>query len=237
MNQNEKSAALVGTVLVVIVFAIFFIMIKSSDGQTQPKPRLADPAGHEDPDYHIIPDTWLTSHVPNWSGVEAIAQIVKKAHYRHDGQAPLNDLTVTPGAVDEQLIADPTGDKHLVKTTGHLQETNLCAKDFHTGTVRNVEESTKKQVCAEYGQTGCPSHDFEIDHLISIEIGGSNDIKNLWPQPKSTRGVIGFEDKDKVENELHRMVCDPNHSLPLKTAQRCISQDWYSCAVKYNLLK
>lgn len=157
-----------------------------------------------------------------------------QAKYRHDGQAPLNDLKVTPGAVDEQLIADPSGDKHLVKTSGRLQETNLCAKDFHTGTVRDVELSTKKQVCAEYGQTGCPSHDFEIDHLISIELGGSNDIKNLWPQPVDARGVVGFHTKDVLENALHREVC--SGTISLKAAQAGIAKDWYAYGVKLNLL-
>lgn len=139
------------------------------------------------------------------------------ARYRHDGQAPLNDMKATPGAVDPSLT-----------------KAKLCDASFHTGTVRNVTESTKKKVCAEYAQKGCPSHDFEIDHLISIELGGSNDAKNLWPQPVDAAGVIGFHTKDKLENQLHRMVCSGKIALP--AAQQCIAQDWYGCAEKYGLL-
>lgn len=233
-ERQRQRDGMIAFILVLIVFSIALVMLGAPlcDGQQQ-KPPLADPAGHEDYRYHIIPDTWVTNQVPDWSGIRLVGD--SKAAYRHDGEAVLNDLKVTPGAVDDSLIADPSGDKHLVKTTGHLQETNLCAKDFHTGTVRNVDLSVKKQVCAEYGQKGCPSlKDFEIDHLISIEIGGSNDIRNLWPQPVDARGVIGFHTKDKVENALHRMVCSGRITLP--EAQKCISQNWYACAVKYKLV-
>lgn len=141
-----------------------------------------------------------------------------EAQYRHDGQAPLNDLKVTPGALDPALT-----------------EARLCNPKFHTGTVRNVTESTKKKVCAEYGQKGCPSHDFEIDHLISIELGGSNDIKNLWPQPVDAAGVIGFHTKDVLENQLHKMVCTGTISLP--QAQHCIATDWYGCKLQLDKIE
>ncbi len=27
----------------------------------------------------------------------------------------------------------------------------------------------------------------EVDHLVSLELGGSNDIRNLWPEPSAGR--------------------------------------------------
>jgi hypothetical protein len=42
----------------------------------------------------------------------------------------------------------------------------------------------------------------EIDHLISLELGGSNDAKNLWPQPSPD-----YKAKDELENYLHKRVC------------------------------
>lgn len=59
----------------------------------------------------------------------------------------------------------------------------------YTKKVRNVTESEKKKVYSEYGLSGnnqgfCKgTQGCEIDHLIPLEIGGSNDISNLWPQP------------------------------------------------------
>lgn len=140
------------------------------------------------------------------------------AHYRRDGKALLNDLKVTPGAVRQGVTAK-----------------QLCDPSFHTGTVRNVPESEKMQACAEYGidKAHCTGATYEIDHLISLEIGGSNDIKNLWPQPYA--GPLGAHQKDIIENALHRQVCAGKISL--SDAQTCISQDWYACAKKQGALK
>ena len=115
--------------------------------------------------------------------------------YRTDGPAVLNNLTLTPGAV------------------GTTPQTELCSPSFHTGTVRNVTESTKYKVCAEYGiaKTDCVGTKYEIDHLISLELGGANDITNLWPQPYFPKP--GAKEKDTVENWLHRQVCSGNRPL------------------------
>jgi len=139
--------------------------------------------------------------------------------YPADGrQLVLNDLKVTPGEADSQLTAK-----------------KLCAAGFHTASDRHVTESQKKRICAEYGRTeGCPGRGYEIDHLISIELGGSNSDANLWPQPVDGPNRIGFHAKDKVENALHRKVCAGEISLP--AAQKCIAADWYSCAVKEGIL-
>lgn len=131
-----------------------------------------------------------------------------QASYRYNGQAVLNDLTVTPGDVN------PTDTKEV-----------LCSPTFRTGTVRLVQESTKYKVCAFYGITKdkCVGATYEIDHLISLELGGSNDVKNLWPEPYLP--VPGAKAKDTVENWLHKQVCSNN--ITLEEAQHEISTDWY----------
>jgi hypothetical protein len=63
-----------------------------------------------------------------------------------------------------------------------------------------------------------------VDHLISLELGGSNDIKNLWPQPYYPRP--GAHEKDVLENWLHRQVCVGN--ITIERAQQAIAQDWYT---------
>src|ERR1700730_15090688 len=52
--------------------------------------------------------------------------------------------------------------------------------------VRNVPVEMKRQVYREYGITSQGPGDYEIDHLISLELGGSNSIKNLWPESHRT---------------------------------------------------
>lgn len=132
------------------------------------------------------------------------------AQYRHHGSATLQDPAQTPGVVDAQLT-----------------ETKLCDPAFHTGTVRNVTESQKVRICRAYGITaGCPGKGYEIDHLVSIELGGANEDGNLWPQPADAPGLIGYHTKDVVENRAHRAVCQG--LLSLADAQIGIRTDWYA---------
>lgn len=75
----------------------------------------------------------------------------------------------------------------------------------YSASVRNVPQSVKDEVYAEYGIGSHRPGSYEVDHLISLELGGSNDIRNLWPEPYD--GVDGARSKDGVENHLHAEVC------------------------------
>ena len=64
---------------------------------------------------------------------------------------------------------------------------------------------------------------FELDHDVSIEIGGSpTDPQNLWLEKWA--GPYGAHDKDRVENALHRDVC--HGVLALEAAQSAIRTNW-----------
>jgi hypothetical protein len=89
--------------------------------------------------------------------------------------------------------------------------------------IRNVPEAVKKKVYAEYGITHHAPRAYEVDHLISLELGGSNSIKNLWPESYITTPWNAHV-KDALENELHKEVCDG--ALPLSAAQHEIAADW-----------
>ena len=80
-----------------------------------------------------------------------------------------------------------------------------------------------------YGLDVATMSNYEIDHLISLELGGSNDITNLWPEPYAGRWNARV--KDNLENRLHRLVV--NGELDLRTAQRVISHDWIAAYKKY----
>jgi hypothetical protein len=86
----------------------------------------------------------------------------------------------------------------------------------------------RDKVYAEYGRTRGPGC-CEVDHLIPLELGGSNDMKNLWPQPDDPRP--GDAEKDSLENDLHARVCKGEMSLA--DAQKCIVSNWVECWEKY----
>ena len=60
-------------------------------------------------------------------------------------------------------------------------------RTFHTRDERSVNEATKQKVYAEYRIRTHRPGEYEVDHLISLGPGGSNDIKNLWPESYVTR--------------------------------------------------
>jgi hypothetical protein len=93
---------------------------------------------------------------------------------------------------------------------------------------RHVTEAMRDEVYAEYGRTRGPNC-CEVDHLIPLELGGSNNIQNLWPEPDDPRPAAA--EKDQLENELHRLVC--SGAITLAGAQRCIASNWVACWEKY----
>ncbi len=115
-------------------------------------------------------------------------------------------------------------DLHL--TPGLAMAVTLSASDVcqpgYARQARAVPVSEKRQVFAEYGVTPQRGERFEIDHLIPLELGGSNDRRNLWPQPFAGAWTAG--QKDRLENALHREVCRGQE--PLSQAQEEIQQDW-----------
>jgi hypothetical protein len=111
---------------------------------------------------------------------------------------------LTPGAIDTNVTNE-----------------QLCLSGY-TGTVRNVSKLAKKKVFAAYALN--PTSDkFEIDHLISLELGGKNDVTNLWPQSYTTLPWNAHV-KDKLENKLHQMICDG--IITKEDAQSQIAKDW-----------
>jgi hypothetical protein len=97
----------------------------------------------------------------------------------------------------------------------------ICQSGY-SRTVRDVPQSVKDEVYAEYGIKSHVSGQYEVDHYISLELGGSNEISNLFPEAASPKP--GFHEKDQVENYLHDQVC--SGMMTLKQAQISISTNW-----------
>ncbi len=98
---------------------------------------------------------------------------------------------------------------------------DVCTPGW-AGRHRNVPESEKLAVYAEYGITQHSRATYEMDHIVSLELGGDNNIANLYPE--SATPLPGYHEKDRVENYLHREICAGR--IDLATAQREIATNW-----------
>jgi hypothetical protein len=82
----------------------------------------------------------------------------------------------------------------------------ICSPSFHTSLIRNVSAAEKHAVELEYGLAPrAYGYTLEIDHIVPLELGGSNDIANLFPERASLSP--GYRAKDRLENRLRAMVC------------------------------
>ena len=111
----------------------------------------------------------------------------------------------------------------------------ICTPGY-AGSVRHVTAIIRQQVFTAYGLTGkhtgyCDGpQGCELDHLISLELGGSNDPKNLWRQSYDSQPWNAHV-KDHLENTLHALVY--SGKVPLVEAQQAIASDWSGSYGKY----
>ena len=126
--------------------------------------------------------------------------------------------TKTSGCTANQALPDCACSPGDVLTT----DTSIVCVSGYTQTVRNVPDSEKQAVFAEYGIPWSEHANYEVDHIISLELGGSNDISNLFPESYLIQ--YNAHVKDGLENHLHSLVC--SGALPIATAQAEISSNW-----------
>jgi hypothetical protein len=131
---------------------------------------------------------------------------------------PDPDPLLTPG------VTDPAVSQANIGTT-------ICVSGYTSGVRPPVSytNALKASQIAAYGYADTALGDYEEDHLISLELGGSpRDPLNLWPEPHSAAlpdgTPAGSTVKDRLENDLHRAVCAG--SLSLAQAQEEIATDW-----------
>ena len=146
-------------------------------------------------------------------------QVTYSVHLTHchagdGGQLP--DPHCTPGSVDPAITQASIG-------------STICRSGYTAKVRPPSSETTKAKYDVAYPAYGIPSGDTsELDHLVSLELGGSNDITNLWPEVGSLPNP-----KDKVENALHRAVCEGKVSL--RAAQQAIATNWMTAEAKLGL--
>ena len=117
---------------------------------------------------------------------------------------------LTPGAVL------PVAVDELCRTTGVANDPP-------------VNPTIQQAVFKEYGLANLSGIGYALDYLITPALGGSGDIKNLWPQPSSS--TWNARVKDQLEDHLHELVCQGK--VQLTTAQNEIATDWISAYKRY----
>ena len=110
------------------------------------------------------------------------------------------------------ILASPTrtpGVLNPAVTQANIRST-VCRHGW-TDTIRppvSYTNALKRKQMRQYGETGSLS-DYQEDHLISLELGGSpTDPRNLWPEPYPRASEM-----DQTENELNAEVCSGQLSL------------------------
>lgn len=133
----------------------------------------------------------------------------------------LPDPKLTPGALN------PAVRQSTIHST-------ICVSGY-TSTIRPSSSYTTalkiRQLDASYNFHGdTNTGDYEEDHLISLELGGSaNSANNLWPEPYNARA--GARVKDQLENKLHDLICAG--VISLRTAQHAIADNWWRAYQHY----
>jgi hypothetical protein len=142
-------------------------------------------------------------------------------------------------------VADPSSGAILPNSTRTPGATNvdvtqasinstICVKGW-TATIRPSSAYTtglkKQQLSNGYTLGGdTATGDYEEDHLISLELGGSpTSPLNLWPEPYSSPD--GARVKDQLENKLRALVCAG--TIQLSTAQTAIATNWWIAYATY----
>jgi len=91
-------------------------------------------------------------------------------------------------------------------------------------------EHLRKLVFVAYGLRDVRENEFQVDYLITPDLGGAQSLNNLWPEPYYNT-AWNARVKDRLEERLRDLVCGGH--LDLKTAQRELSSDWIAAYKRY----
>ncbi|HKD06042.1 MAG TPA: hypothetical protein VKB79_09080 [Bryobacteraceae bacterium] len=117
-------------------------------------------------------------------------------------------------------------------TPGEAQPISLdevCSRADAEVIRRGIPENIQRAVFTAYGIRSPQPGQYEIDYLITPDLGGAESTRNLWPEPYSTRWNARL--KDALEQRLHQLVCA--RTVDLATAQHDIATDWIAAYRKY----
>jgi anti-sigma factor RsiW len=112
--------------------------------------------------------------------------------------------------------------------TADLDRDALCAGRLPARSP--IAAPVRQAVLRQYQMEHVPQDEYELDYLITPELGGTNDPQNLWPE-RYASGVWNARVKDDLERLLPQLVCQG--TLDLATAQQAIADNWIVAYKKY----
>jgi hypothetical protein len=139
-----------------------------------------------------------------------------------DARLPV--MSCTPGSVRSDI-------------TDGTKLATICNPNWSTRTIRAPQGETdpvKTVSMRVYGIPASARGTTELDHKVPLELGGSNDVSNLWAERSDLPGQGFRNSKDDVENRLHAAVCGRIPGLrpvSLRDAQVAIARNWTTALV------
>jgi hypothetical protein len=112
--------------------------------------------------------------------------------------------------------------------TGSASITSLCTE--HAPARPAIPATVRSVILRDYRMEGVPEREYELDYLITPELGGIADRRNIWPERYDSR-VWNAHVKDDLERLLPGLVCQG--TLDLVTAQQDIATNWIAAYQKY----
>lgn len=206
VNARARRSAVLATPFAAIIVALSGCAATTGSTTATSSSNTA-PTAPRAPAFHSGPVARRAGSRPSPGRTESLVALGRRTRTsgcQVRGQLP--DPACTPGGVFPNATA-----------------ADICRSGY-ARSVRNVLPSTKDAVYASYGIRSHITGQYELDHLVPLEVGGNNTRANLWPQI-----APGYGEKDSVENELHAAVCSGRMSL--KTAQAEIARDWRHAGV------
>ncbi len=133
------------------------------------------------------------------------------------GACSLDDAgnpSCAPGEAEPDILAMTEPEQHAT-LCGHSTQAGRC----------HLDAAKRKKLFLAYSLKWPPQGDYkdaEIDHHIEESLGGSQSIRNLWPQ-RALPTPARYE-KDRLESWLHLQFCKGTISLP--AAHAILIGDW-----------
>lgn len=172
--------------------------------------RLANIAALPLPVRRITARSWVAPAVLAASVIFVAMMFVTAQERRHEVVLDIPDPSLTPGVA----VLEPAN--------------RLCTESLPKN--KDVPSSVRRRVMQEYGLADASPRAYEVDYLVTPALGGTDDVRNLWPHSYShTRWNAAV--KDALEDKLHSLVCEGKVDLP--TAQTDIATNWIGAYRKY----
>ena len=155
----------------------------------------------------------------------ALAIALMLASFRNSGRQYLS-------AFEEALIEEGAMPRPSLTPGETVAVTvqDVCTPSFPTERQMVIPAGLQQRVFEQYGIDGASPDAFEVDYLITPDLGGASSERNLWPEPYHNT-VWNARVKDELEVHLKNLVC--SGKLDISTAQRELAGNWVAAYKKY----